>query len=125
MKYQKLVWTGVTPFEILDMKAKVDGFELSFTESVNPATAGNPDSYKVETYTYIYQASYGSPEVDRTQPVIERVEVASDGLKARLHIKGMVAGHIHEIHMSGIRSKDGKGLLHDAAYYTLNDLPEQ
>ena len=27
----RLVWTGETPFEVLEMKAKPDGFTLSFT----------------------------------------------------------------------------------------------
>ncbi|HZU37520.1 MAG TPA: hypothetical protein VFA18_16485, partial [Gemmataceae bacterium] len=37
---ERLVWTGKTPFEIKEMKARPDGFELTFTESVDPITAG-------------------------------------------------------------------------------------
>jgi hypothetical protein len=121
---QSMVWNGVTPFEILEMKAKPDGFNLTFTQPVDAASLQKADSTKIETYTYIYQASYGSPEVDRTFPAIERVEVASDGLSARLYIKGLVPGHIHELHFPGVKSSGGERLLHDAAYYTLNDLPE-
>ncbi|MBI1903929.1 MAG: hypothetical protein HYS13_22745, partial [Planctomycetia bacterium] len=53
---QRLVWTGKTPFEIQEMRAKKDGFELTFTQPVDPAAAGNVTSYKLHTYTYIYQA---------------------------------------------------------------------
>jgi len=121
---QRLVWTGETPFEIHEMRAKPDGFELTFTHAVDPASAASPDSYKLETYTYIYQSNYGSPEVDRTKPVIKQVRVAADGKSARLMIDGLQQGHVHELHAKGVKSKAGEPLLHPEAYYTLNYLPK-
>src|SRR5262245_13402286 len=69
---ERVAWTGKTPFEIHEMRAKPDGFELTFTEPVDPATAGDPKSYKLLTYTYIYQSAYGSPEVDHSYPTIDQ-----------------------------------------------------
>jgi len=66
--FERLTWTGKVPFEIHEMRAQPDGFELTFTEPVDPQTAGNPESYTLQTYTYIFQSSYGSPEVDHTTP---------------------------------------------------------
>jgi glucose/arabinose dehydrogenase len=120
---ERLVWTGKTPFEVHTMNAKPDGFELTFTEPVDPATAGDPASYKLQTYTYIYQSSYGSPEVDHTQPKITAAKVAADGKSVRLTIDGLVPGHVHELHSDGVRSKAGAALLHPEAYYTLNFIP--
>lgn len=120
---QRLNWAGKTPFEIQEMKAKPDGFEFTFTEPVDPETAGKLESYTVETFIYIYQSSYGSPEVDQTKPRIREVHVAPDGMSARLVIDGLVEGNIHELHLPGVRSKGGEPLLHDAAYYTLNKIP--
>jgi glucose/arabinose dehydrogenase len=120
---QRLVWTGRLPFEVREMRARPDGFELTFTEPVDQATAGSTGSYKMETYTYIYQASYGSPEVDKTTPAITSAEVAKDGLSVRLKVDGLVEGHIHELDLSGVRSATGQPLLHKTAYYTLNYLP--
>src|SRR6266851_5382752 len=117
---QRLIWTGQTPFEVREMRAQPDGFELSFTEPVDPATAASPASYRMETYTYIYQASYGSPEVDKTMPTIKSAAVSPDGLNARLVVEGLQEGHIHELRLPGVRSRSGRPLLHDAAYYTLN-----
>ncbi len=119
----RVTWSGKTPFEIQEMRAKPDGFELVFTEPIDAATAADPASYKLETYTYIYQASYGSPEVDHTQPRIERVTVSDDGLTARLAIDRLQPGHVHELHANGVRSKQGLPLLHAQAYYTLNNIP--
>ena len=78
----------------------------------------------MESYTYIYRAAYGSPEVDRTTPIIKNVIVSKDGLSARLIVEGLQEGHIHELDMPGIRSAKGQPLLHKTAYYTLNQLPD-
>jgi glucose/arabinose dehydrogenase len=120
----RIVWTGKMPFEIHEMRARSDGFELTFTKKVDPATAADPKSYKLSTYTYIYQAAYGSPEVDGTEPAITKIEVSPDGLKVRLVVDKLQEGHVHELHATGIRSAAGKSLLHPQAYYTLNYIPE-
>jgi hypothetical protein len=105
-----------------EMRAKPYGFELTFTRPVEPKTAANIESYKIGTYTDIYQASYGSPEVDHTTPKITKIEVGKDNQSVRLHIAGLKEGHVHELHMDGVRSTDNQPLLHAEAYYTLNYL---
>jgi glucose/arabinose dehydrogenase len=122
---QRVVWTGQVPFEVREMRAAPDGFELEFTRPVDPAAAGQPSSYTLETYTYIYQSSYGSPEVDRTKPVIRRATVSADRSRVHLVVDGLVPGHVHELHLPGVRSATGEPLLHDAAYYTLNFIPKR
>ena len=122
---QRLVWTGKQPFEIHEMRAKPDGFELTFTEPVDAGTVSSVGSYQIETYDHIYQSSYGSPEVDKTTPTIKHVEVAPNGLSARLYVDKLQEGHVHELHFPGIRSAKGAPLLHPAAYYTLNYIPER
>lgn len=119
---ERLDWTGKTPFEILEMKADPEGFRLVFTEPVNPETAAAVDSYKMTTYTYIYQSAYGSPEVDHTEPTITAAEVSEDGREVLLKVDGLQRGHVHELHVPGVRSKNGLPLLHQEAYYTLNYL---
>lgn len=122
----RLVWTGKIPFEILEMRAKPNGFELTFTQEVDPKTAGDPASYKMLTYTYIYRSDYGSPEVDKTTPMIERVIVAPDNRSVRLFVNRLEPGHVHELHAPGVRSaRGGLPLLHQEAYYTLNYIPAQ
>ncbi|HEY6168362.1 MAG TPA: hypothetical protein VI454_10005, partial [Verrucomicrobiae bacterium] len=120
---QRLVWTGRTPFEVHEMRAKPDGFELIFTEAVDAASAGRPESYSLETYIYIYHETYGSPEVDQTKPTIKTAKVSEDKRSVRLVIDGLVEGHVHELHLPGVKSAKGEPLLHDAAYYTLNQIP--
>jgi glucose/arabinose dehydrogenase len=120
---ERVVWTGKVPFEIHEMRARSDGFELTFTQPVDPAKAGDPKSYQMKAYTYIYQASYGSPEVDATTPTIDRAVVGADHKSVRLYVSRLVEGHIHELTAAGVRSADGLPLLHKDAHYTLNVIP--
>jgi hypothetical protein len=121
---ERLVWTGKTPFEIHEMRAHRDGFELTFTQPLDRKTAGDVKSYNLKTFTYIYQASYGSPEVDQTTPTVERAEVGADGKSVRLRVRGLQQGHIHSLHAPGVRSVAGLPLLHPEAHYTMNYIPE-
>ena len=120
---ERLTWTGAVPFEIHEMHARPDGFDLTFTQPVDPDTAADPRSYSMETYTYIYQSSYGSPKVDQTRPGIARLTVADDRRSVRLVLDAMAEGHVHELHLDGVRSAEGKPVLHPRAYYTLNAIP--
>ena len=122
---ERLVWTGKVPFEVERISAKHDGFELAFTEKVDLAKALDPASYKISTYTYIYQVQYGSPEVDGTIPAITKIEPGVDAKTVRLYLDAMQEGHVHELHLDGIRSANGSPVLHPVAYYTLNYVPEQ
>jgi hypothetical protein len=107
------------------MRAKPDGFELTFTKPLDAEYAGRLESYKMKTFTYIYQAAYGSPEVDATTPTIKKVVVGKDGKSVRLFVDGLQEGHIHDLTLPGVRSQDGEALLHPQAYYTLNYIPEK
>lgn len=119
----RIRWTGKVPFEMHEMHAKPDGFELTFTHPVDAETAASVDSWKLGTYAYIFQGAYGSPEVDHTTPTIERIEVSDDKQSVRLFVTGLQEGHVHELHADGVRSSDGLPLLHPQAYYTLNYIP--
>ncbi len=121
--FERVNWTGKVPFEIHEMHAKPDGFELTFTLPVDPATAGNPASYSMRAFTYIYQADYGSPEVDSLTPKITGAVVSADKKSVRLTVDKLTKGHVHELHLNGVKSAETLPLLHPVAYYTLNEIP--
>jgi len=123
--FQRLVWTGEMPFEIHEMRARPDGFELTFTKPVDKTTAVNPASYFMESYTYRLSPQYGGPEDDKLQLAITSAEVAGDGLSVRLRIEPLRAGYVHELHLNGLRADVGEQLLHPRAYYTLVNIPQR
>ncbi|MGL4550143.1 MAG: PQQ-dependent sugar dehydrogenase, partial [Gemmataceae bacterium] len=118
---ERLAWTGKVPFEVKEMRAKPDGFELVFTRPAG-AAAADVRSYALKSYTYIYQAAYGSPVVDETTPAVEKAALSADGTRVRLTVRGLVEGNVHELTAKGVRAADGEGLLHEEAYYTLNQI---
>ena len=121
---QRIAWTGATPFELCEMRARADGFELVFTLPVDPASAGDPASYTLASYTYELHAAYGSDEMDRSALAVERAVVAADRRSVRLVAGGLRAGYVHELLAPGVRDAAGAPLLHAQAYYTLAALAE-
>lgn len=122
--FERVDWTGKVPFEIHEMRALPDGFELTFTKPVDPASAVDA-SFRMEAYTYIYQKAYGSPEVDQVKPTVTVASVSDDGRSLKLKVEPLTKGHVHELHAGGLKAKEsGNGLLHKDAYYTLNEIPE-
>ncbi|MCA9026749.1 MAG: hypothetical protein KDA86_16195 [Planctomycetaceae bacterium] len=121
---QRLVWTGKTPFEIKEMKARPDGFELEFTLPVDPQSAGDVNSYRMTSYTYLYHSTYGSDEIETATPAITSAEVSKDRYRVRLHIDGLRELFLHELNATGVQSTSGEPLLHPEAYYTLNRIPK-
>ncbi|MDA0841564.1 MAG: hypothetical protein O2857_27700 [Planctomycetota bacterium] len=117
-------WTGKVPFEVLEMRVQHDGWELEFTHPVDPEIAGDKASYSMKTHAYIFQSSYGSPEVDKTDSIISSVTL-KDEKTVKLQVKGMVIGSIHTLTMDAVRSMDGLPLLNNTAYYTLNQIPKK
>ena len=109
---QRLDWTGITPFEIKEIKAKPQGFEISFTKPVNREIASKPDTYQLKTFTHVYQQGYGSPEVDQTIPQATQAVVSEDAMKVEITVDGLVQGHVHDFYLPAMRSEDQEELLH-------------
>jgi hypothetical protein len=121
--FERVEWTGKVPFEIHEMRARPDGFELTFTQPIDPASAENVASYSMREFTYAYREEYGGPEVDEVLPKITKATVGADKKSVRLTIEPLTKGHVHELHLEGVKSASAQGLLHNVAYYTLNEIP--
>ena len=117
------MWTGKVPFEVKAMEAKHDGFELEFTRPVSAKDAAQLSSYQLSSYTYRYHATYGSDEIDTHSLQVKHARVSQDGLRVTLTVDGLREGYVHELKLAGVRSQEGRPLLHDLACYTLNRIP--
>ena len=122
--FQHLIWTGKVPMEMKTVSAMPDGFEIEFTHPVDKNTAEDLASYNGRSFIYKYHPVYGSPTVNEEKLNIKGVKVSADGLKVRVVIDNLRQYYLHEILVSGIRSKDGLPVLHSTAYYTLNNIPD-
>lgn len=121
---QQLIWTKKVPMEMKTVTAKPDGFEIEFTLPVDKASAENLDAYVGRSYVYKYHPVYGSPTTDEQKLNIRGVKVSDDGLKVRLLVDNLRQYYLHEIALTTLRSKDNLPVLHNIAYYTLNNIPD-
>ena len=119
---QRLIYTGVLPFEIYDMKITKDGFDLTFTKPVDPKSV-TADAISLKSFTHIYHSSYGSPEMDTQGEKIDSIKVAADGKSVSLVVPHRKPGRIYELAARGVKNLEGEGLLHVEAYYTVNEVP--
>lgn len=121
---QRLVWTGEVPFEIKEMRAKPDGFELVFTKPVDRQSAMENSSYEVNSHTYLYHSTYGSDEIQKRSLSVTKATVSENGLRVRLEVDGLRELFVHELVAPKVRSRNGEPLLHSHAWYTLNRIPK-
>ena len=128
---ERVSFTGKVPFEVREARAQRDGFELTFTQPVEPASAGNVESYDVTQYTYRYTAKYGSPELDHegrenraTGITVTKVEVSADRLKVRLYLQGWKTGYVTTVRGTDVKNAAGQPLVNPTFYYTLNQVPK-
>ena len=120
---QRLVWNGLTPFEINEIHAKPDGFELNFTQPVDVKSVKNAASYALRSYIYEYHHQYGSPIIDVKDLKIKGISVSADKKTVRISLDGIRQYFIHEFVLKGILNEEGEPLLHETAYFTLNQIP--
>lgn len=122
---ERLVWNNKMPFEMKAVRAMPDGFEIEFTQPVDPKSALDLASYNVESYIYKYQPVYGSPPVNVQKCTVKGVKLSADGLKARIVVDNLRRYYIHTLRLDGIREKENYySLVHPTAYYTLNNIPQ-
>jgi len=119
---QRVVYTGRVPFEILSMNITPDGWLVKFTRPIG-AQGASPERWFLESYTYHYWDTYGSPEIERRENKIESISLADDGLSARLVVPARDTRRVYHLQLKDISAADGAKLLHPDAYYTLNELP--
>lgn len=122
---ERVQWSGVMPFEIERITVEPDGFKVSFTKKVSQSTGGDAARYRISHFTHPYHAGYGGPEVEQGKSEVQSVELAEDGMSAKVKLKEMKKGFVHEFDLGELRSTDGDELLHRNAYYTLNEVPKE
>lgn len=128
---ERIEFTGKVPFEVKEVHALRDGFELTFTQPVEAKAAADPESYDVTQYGFKYHAKYGSPELDHdgkenaaTVIKVAGATVSPDKLKVRLKLEGWKTGYVTMVRSLDVKSGAGESLVNDTFWYTLNQLPK-
>jgi len=119
---ERLLFTGATPFEMLAVHAAPDGFDVELTQEFDRASAEDPASWRVTSWTYKYHPEYGSPEIETGAQRVAAAR-ATGPRSVHLVVDELRAGFVHEIAAAGVRSTAGDPLLHATAWYTLQRVP--
>jgi len=64
---QRIVFTGNAPMDVYTMSLTRNGFDLTFTQPVDPATGTSPVNYKIRRYRYEY----------KNKPIEEGVDIST------------------------------------------------
>ena len=127
----RVSFTGKVPFEIRDVRARSDGFELTFTQPVNAASAGDVENWDALQYTYGYEGRHNAPEKDRDEKLpgsevrVTNAAVSADKLRVSLTIEGCKPRHVVMVRATGVKNSEGRPLRNDTFHYTLNAIPRR
>ena len=121
---QRIRFTGEVPAEIHAIKVTPDGFALTFTRPLDPATVAKPDGLSVKSFTYVYISNYGAPEADQQAEVVTAQKLSADGKTLTVTAPNRARGRVYEFRLDGVKTTTGEPILHPEAYYTLNELPK-
>ncbi|MES2596193.1 MAG: hypothetical protein V4662_12695 [Verrucomicrobiota bacterium] len=119
---QRVISNGIMPFAMRTMEARPKGFRCTFTKPVT-REAIDTAKWQMRSYTYEYHADYGGPDIDVKEPEVRITSLSADGHFVELEITPLREGYIHELTITGLRSKDEQALAPEVAHYTLNKIP--
>jgi hypothetical protein len=75
--FHRVRYTGMRANMPIDLRVTKEGVAITFTDALDPATAGDPDSYAVEWFNVKRTKGYGSKEYSISDPEqVGREEVA-------------------------------------------------
>ncbi|MFD1140032.1 PQQ-dependent sugar dehydrogenase [Larkinella insperata] len=119
---QRIVYTGKPPMDVYTMNLTPNGFDLTFTQPVDAATASRPENYQFRHYRYEYHKTYGSPQFDIAAVPVKAVTVSKDRRKVSLNLADLKPGLIYELTLGDVRATNGEPLANRLICYTLNHL---
>ncbi len=126
--FQRVRYTGKPVAMPESFHAHEDGVAVSFTRPLDPATAADPRSYRVERWNYRWSSTYGSFHLSPDQPdrighdpvKVETVQLLPGGKGVFLRMPGLRP--VDQLHLhTDLQAADGKPLQFDL-YATLNAL---
>jgi mono/diheme cytochrome c family protein len=119
---QRVVWSGETPVDLLNVKLTARGFAVRYTTPMN-VSIGEVSQYQVKRFHYNYHPLDGSLRVSETDVPVTRVQASADGLGVEVELLELQPGFVYELNVGRkVLSRTGRPLANAIAYYTANRL---
>ncbi|GAB4016285.1 PQQ-dependent sugar dehydrogenase [Spirosoma koreense] len=119
---QRIVFTGTPPMDVYSMKLTPTGFDLTFTQPLDPTTASRLENYALRHYHYEYHKPYGSKQFDVQAASVTAVSLAPDRRRVSLTVTDLQPGVIYELTLGPIQAANGTPVANKLICYTLNKL---
>lgn len=116
---QRLKPNGKPVFEILAVRSRKGGFELTFTSPPGPK-AMEPARYRAKQWWYEPTEAYGGPQKDVSPVPVKSVRASKDGLRLFLEMEGLRPQQVAHVHLDGVVSREGKRIWTPDFWYTMN-----
>lgn len=127
---RRVTFTGKQPMDIYRMSLTKTGFDLIFTQPLDPAVALNRDHYQMKRYEYTYQKKPYDEPIDHSNQSniqeigIRQIRISPNGKTVSIELDSLKAGGVYELQLKNIKSKEGAPAENQLVCYTLNNLLE-
>lgn len=121
---QRLVYNEKTAFEMLKVESRSNGFEITFTEPIDPNVQLEASDFMVQQWYYKPTPAYGGPKLGLTELKPTQFSIAEDRKKVMMTIPGLKENHM--VYFRIVRpfaSESGNQLWTTESWYTLNQIP--
>ncbi|MEO1855923.1 MAG: hypothetical protein ABGY95_00980 [Rubritalea sp.] len=116
---KRIVYTGKPPFELLGLKLTADGFDLTFTKSLDPATVKQLSASMLKCYFYEYHEAYGSKQMDMQKVVVRESKLSKDGRSLSFTLPELKEGYVYEFDLKALKNQAGQTLVSPVFSYNL------
>lgn len=121
---EKLTFNGNQAFEMLQVNARSNGMEITFTQPLEEGRGITAEEYEVLQWYFQPTADYGGDKLDLGPLQILSVNISRDRKKVFLELDGMKPGHMVYLRIAEpFLSAKGQSLWSTEAWYTLNAIP--
>ena len=122
---QRLKYNSEPVFEMLAVRAKSNGLEIEFTQSLKANEGWNPEDYEIKRWWYKPTVEYGGPKMDETVLKAKSANVSADRKKVFLEFDGLKDHHLFYVRLKNkFISENNLSLWSTEAWYTMNAVPE-
>ena len=120
--FKHITWDGTLPMSLQEISLTQDGFDLKFTQPLDPEIAMEENKLRVQHHTYAYSNQYGGPKRDRKAVSIQSRKLSKDGKTLSIKLEELKPGYIYEFECKGFASKEGEKVSFGQAWYNVNKL---
>jgi len=125
---QRLSYNGKTTLDMVSVKAKANGMEITFTEPLRAGDGLYTSDYSVQQFWYetADDVPEGGVKNDIENLSVKSVNLSTDRRKVFLEIEGMKKEHVIYIKINRpFISESSHGLWAGEAWYTINNIPAE